>query len=170
MTFKMEIVLKKDDKTEIQNQYQMFSPVFSCYSSQKFPLYHTILSIFNYLYFSGLKKKKTLRFRDVKRTGPVDIAESKSNAKSVNSSAPLVAQHPTLPFLECSHYLMQGPWVGSGTWESPRLVDSLSPASPLLTHSCLTSPGPIFITATSRPVLSSLGTMSEVLGDSGPPL
>ena len=55
---KMEIVLKKDEKTEIQNQYQMFTPVFSCYSSQKFPLYHTILSIFNYLYFSGLKKKK----------------------------------------------------------------------------------------------------------------
>lgn len=62
---------------------------------------------------------------------------------------------------------MQGPWVGSGTWESPRLVQGLSPASPLLTHSCLTSPGPRFITATSRPELSSLGTMSEVLGDSG---
>lgn len=121
--------------------------LFPCYSSQKFPLYHTILSLFNYPYFSGLKKKK-LRFRDVKRTGPVDTAESKSKCKSVNSSSPLAAQHPTLPFLECSHYLMQGPWVGPGTWESPRLVEGLSPASPLLSRSCLTSPGPRFITAT----------------------
>ena len=58
MTFKMEIVLKKDEKTEIQNQHQMFISVFPCYSSLKFPLYHTVLSLINYPYFSGLKKKK----------------------------------------------------------------------------------------------------------------
>lgn len=112
---------------------------------------HYIILYYPYLIISiSQVKKKTLRFRDVKRTGPADIAESKSNASLQNSSSPGLLPS-TQHCLFCSHYLdVQGPWVGSGTGESPRLADGLSPASPLLTHSRLTSPGPIFITATSR--------------------
>lgn len=123
ITFKTELIVKKDGKTEGQNQHQ---PILHFYVSFLIifhgNFHHVILYPFSDLHFSEYKQ---LRFQEIKAPESDHTAEPTPACRSLQLPTHW-SPGPTRPSPGCSPYRTEGPpFTGPGTCSDSQLRQSL---------------------------------------------